>query len=59
MRRLAAEVTDILRLPELRDRMLALGAEPAGGTPEELEAFARAEFEKWRRVVRETGTTAG
>jgi tripartite-type tricarboxylate transporter receptor subunit TctC len=59
VRRLAAEVTEILRLPELRDRMVALGAEPAGGTPEELDAFARAEFEKWRRVVRETGTTAG
>jgi len=59
VRRLAAEITGILRLPELRDRLVALGAEPAGGTPEELEAFARAEFEKWRRVVRETGTTAG
>jgi tripartite-type tricarboxylate transporter receptor subunit TctC len=59
VRRLAAEVNAVLRLPELRGRFLDLGAEPAGGTPEALEAFARAEFEKWGRVVRETGTTAG
>lgn len=57
--RLAREITAIVALPEVRERMLALGAEPAGGTPEELATFARREFEKWGRVVRETGASAG
>ncbi len=57
--RLSEELTRVVRLPEVRDRIVELGAEPAGGTPAELDAFARAEAEKWGRVVREAGITAG
>jgi tripartite-type tricarboxylate transporter receptor subunit TctC len=38
-------------------RMVEEGADPIGGTPEQLGAFVRREAEKWRTVVRESGAT--
>jgi tripartite-type tricarboxylate transporter receptor subunit TctC len=57
VRRLSAEVDQILRVPELRDILAAQGSIVRGGTPEDFAAFARAEAEKWGRLVRETGAT--
>src|SRR5436190_7287636 len=42
--RLQAEVGSALRLPEVRERLAALGGEPVGSTPEEFGAFLRAEM---------------
>ena len=33
----------VLKMPELRERLNALGSEPAGSTPEEMTARIRAE----------------
>jgi tripartite-type tricarboxylate transporter receptor subunit TctC len=44
-----------LLAPELRDRLSALGAEPAGTTPEQFAAFLRSETEKWGRVAKQAG----
>ena len=44
-----------LKEPALRQRLAALGAEPAGSSPEELARFVRAEYDKWGQVVREAG----
>jgi tripartite-type tricarboxylate transporter receptor subunit TctC len=41
--------------PELRERLSALGAEPAGTTPEQFAAFLRSETEKWQRVSKAAG----
>src|SRR6267142_2665786 len=53
--RLQAEVGKALRLPEVRERLAALGAEPVGSTPEEFGAFIRAEMTRWGRIIREKG----
>jgi len=53
--RLQAEVARLLRLPEVRERLAALGAEPVGSTPAEFGAFVRAEHARWGRVIREKG----
>jgi len=53
--RLQAEVAKVLRLPEVRERLAALGAEPVGSTPEEFGAFIRAENARWGRIIREKG----
>ena len=53
--RLQAEVTKALRLPEVRERLAALGAEPVGSTPAEFGAFVRAENARWGRIIREKG----
>ncbi|MFN3449809.1 MAG: Bug family tripartite tricarboxylate transporter substrate binding protein [Roseococcus sp.] len=55
--RLAAEVDAVLREPATRELLTSQGAFVRGGTPEEFAAFARAEAEKWGRLVRETGAT--
>lgn len=49
------DVVETLRAPVLRDALIAHGAEPAPGTPEEFTAFLKAETLKWGRVVRTAG----
>ena len=53
--KLASEVTRILKLPDVRERMLAAGAEPIGGTPAEFDAFIKAEVTKWAKVAKQSG----
>ena len=53
--RLQVEVGKVLRLPEVRERLAALGAEPVGSTPGEFGAFIRTEHTRWGRVIREKG----
>jgi tripartite-type tricarboxylate transporter receptor subunit TctC len=55
--RFSAEVDSILAEPALRELLTSQGAIVRGGTPEDFAAFARAEAEKWGRLVRETGAT--
>jgi tripartite-type tricarboxylate transporter receptor subunit TctC len=56
--RLAAEVTRIVRAPEMREQLAAQGAEPAGGAPEEFAQTLRADAAVWSRVVRDAGIRA-
>lgn len=53
-----AEATRALRLPEVTQRLEALGAQPSMGTPEDFAAFLRAELARWAEVVRASGATA-
>lgn len=57
--RLNAEVTRILRLPDVRDRILVTGNEPAPTTPDEFAAFIKSEVVKWTRVIKESGVKIG
>lgn len=52
VRRLQAEVSKALQLPDVKERLAADGAEPAGGTPEEFAKFIKDESEKWSNVAR-------
>jgi tripartite-type tricarboxylate transporter receptor subunit TctC len=53
--RLNAEVTKIVRRPEMKEKLVSQGAEPAGGTPEDYAAAIRADTATWARVIREAG----
>jgi len=55
VQKLSNEIAQITRLPEVRDRFLALGAEPVGKTAEEFAAFTKSELNKWARVVKQSG----
>ncbi len=46
----------VLARPEVRARMLELGVDPAGGTPDEFAELIRRETARWARVIAETGT---
>mgnify|MGYP003335189722 CR=1 FL=1 len=53
--RLNAELNRALAEPGLQQKLAAIGAEPAGGTPEEFAKFIRSEYAKWGEVVRKSG----
>jgi tripartite-type tricarboxylate transporter receptor subunit TctC len=57
VQRLNAEIAKALRDPELRANFRAGGVDATTMTPQELLAVTRAEYEKWGRVVRETGAS--
>jgi len=51
--RLNAEATKALADPEVRGKLDAQGFDVVGSTPGEFLAFARAESEKWAKVIRD------
>jgi tripartite-type tricarboxylate transporter receptor subunit TctC len=53
--KLNADITRILRLPDVRARFAADGSDPWGTTPEEFGKFIIAEMGKWGKVVRTSG----
>ncbi len=53
--KLSAETVRILKLPDVRERLLAQGAEPIGSTPEQLASILAADIAKYARVIRESG----
>lgn len=53
--RLNGEIARILQLPDIKERLLALGAEPAPTTPEGFDAHIRAEVAKFRKIVQDAG----
>ena len=55
--KLSAETRRILDLPDMRDRLLGLGAQPAGNTPEEFARFVQGEIAKWAKVIRDANVT--
>jgi tripartite-type tricarboxylate transporter receptor subunit TctC len=56
--RLYVEFTRALAAPDVREKMLNLGAEPVGSKPEEFAAYIRGEAEKYARLVRASGAKA-
>jgi tripartite-type tricarboxylate transporter receptor subunit TctC len=55
--RLYTETAKVLQDPEVQQGFRAAGVEATVLAPEPLGAFIRSEYEKWGRVVRETGAT--
>ena len=53
--KLHAESTKALQAPDLRDRMVAEGAEFVGDTPEQYTAFIKVELAKWGKAVKASG----
>lgn len=52
---LSTEVQRILRLPDVREKLAALGAEPVGSTQAEFAAHVKREIDKWAQVVKTSG----
>jgi len=48
------EIVEIMAAPDMKARLALLGFEPVASTPEEFARYARAEFEKWAKVIRDS-----
>ncbi len=56
--RWSAELTRVMRLPEVASRIAADGSQAVGGTPEEFRTLIRSEIVKWGKIVKEAGIRA-
>jgi tripartite-type tricarboxylate transporter receptor subunit TctC len=50
-----AEVRRIFEQPEVKARLVEIGAVPSPMTPDEFTAFIKSERDKWQEVVKASG----
>jgi tripartite-type tricarboxylate transporter receptor subunit TctC len=52
---LSTTLANALQTPAVREKLLAQGVEPVGGTPSQFRAFLKAEMEQWAKVMKDAG----
>jgi tripartite-type tricarboxylate transporter receptor subunit TctC len=57
VQKLNAEFIRAMNVPEVKERVEALGYQVVGSTPAQLDAHVRNEITRWARVVKEAGVT--
>ena len=55
--RLNQALLQVMKSPDILERVAAMGNEPVGSTPAEFDQFIRAEIPKWAKVIREAKIT--
>jgi tripartite-type tricarboxylate transporter receptor subunit TctC len=45
------EIARIINLPDVKDKLLAVGLEPDGMSPTEFAAYIKADIAKWKKVI--------
>jgi tripartite-type tricarboxylate transporter receptor subunit TctC len=58
VKRLNAEVSEVLRMPDVVARLDSLGLEPQPLAPKAFSDYVRAEVAKWEKIIKTTGITA-
>ncbi|MDB5957477.1 tripartite tricarboxylate transporter substrate binding protein [Ramlibacter sp.] len=53
--KLHGEIAKAIDTPEMKERFLALGVEPAASTPEQLASLVREDLVRWARIVKDSG----
>ena len=56
--KIAKDVIEVLKMPEVQQRFRALNVEPDGGSPAETAAFISDEARRWGEVIRANHITA-
>jgi tripartite-type tricarboxylate transporter receptor subunit TctC len=56
--RVAQEVAKAVNAPDLRDKLVQMGIEPVGNTPDQLAQFINDEIAKWAKVINTAGVKA-
>ena len=57
IRRSQQALAKALALPAVKERIVNVGAEVVGSSPEEFAAFLKSEYASWAKVVKEVGIT--
>ena len=52
---LSQEIVKILRKPEVSEMLFESGVAALGGTPEDFAARVKADIDRWRKVIQDTG----
>jgi tripartite-type tricarboxylate transporter receptor subunit TctC len=52
------DIAKALQMPDVRERLAGMGAEPSGETPAELAARIKVEYDRWGEVVRKANIKA-
>ena len=52
--RLNRDVNRIVKLPDVRERLISYGLEVVESTPEDYTAFRKADLTKWARIIKDT-----
>jgi len=55
--RLNQAIVKALAIPDVKERIIGLGADPVGSSPEEFAAFIKKELATWSKVIKEVGIT--
>jgi tripartite-type tricarboxylate transporter receptor subunit TctC len=55
--KISADANKVLADPDVKQKTIALGAEPSGNTPEQFARFIRDDQAKWSKLMRERGIT--
>ena len=58
VQRINQEINAVIRLPDVRERLLGAGVEPLGGTPQVLADFMKADTQRYGQLARELGIKA-
>jgi len=53
-----AEVAKALQSPDVREKLVAMGSDPVGSTPDEFRAYIKQEHARWGKVIRENNIRA-
>ena len=53
--RISVDANKVLAMKDVRERLLSLGSEPEGNTPEQFAAFIREDMAKWAKLMKERG----
>ena len=53
--RLNAELNRMVVSPAYKEKVMMIGSEPAGGTPEQFGQYIRSEYAKWGDIVKRAG----
>jgi tripartite-type tricarboxylate transporter receptor subunit TctC len=53
-----ADLVRVLKMPDVKEKLLAVGSEPVGSTPEEFLAYVKLELARWGKIVRDNNIRA-
>jgi len=56
--KIQSDVAKVLHQPDVREKLLAIGADPVGSTPEQLLTAMRVDFDRYGSIIRKVGIKA-